>query len=235
VFESFKDWFHLHYQILKDFAAPSVALVGLVLTASVAIAGFRSFGQWKREKIEERRIDVALNALAIAYEARFRFEVIRSPVMFDGEGDYIAGSGEDASFVIRHREAQKGPYAVLKRMRDNSGFFDKVFDLEPKFMAVFGAETQAIFELLYEAKGAVEASANVLYEEGRIENDPSDTEIRERQRKLRMKVFASKGKIESEDSVGQKILEFQKQIEKLCRPIIDETFGRRGKKSKSPA
>ena len=75
---AFKDWFHLHYQPLKDFVPSIVALLGLGLTAVIAIAGFKSFGRWKREKIEERRIEVALDALAIAYEARFRFESIRS-------------------------------------------------------------------------------------------------------------------------------------------------------------
>ena len=74
---AFKDWFHFHYQLLKDFVPSIVALLGLGLTAVIAIAGFKSFGRWKREKIEERRIEVALDALAIAYEARFRFESIR--------------------------------------------------------------------------------------------------------------------------------------------------------------
>jgi hypothetical protein len=48
--EAFKDWFHLHYQLLKDFVPSIVALLGLGLTAVIAIAGFKSFGRWKREK-----------------------------------------------------------------------------------------------------------------------------------------------------------------------------------------
>jgi hypothetical protein len=94
-------------------------------------------------------------------------------------------------------------------------------------MAIFGEETQAIFQLLYDAKTTVELSASVLFDEALIEHDPSDTETRERLRKLRVDAFASKGKIEDEDRVGQKDLEFQTQVESFCRPIVGQTFGRR--------
>jgi len=37
-----------------------LTVIGLIVTTIIAIGGFRTFGRWKREKIEERRIDVAL-------------------------------------------------------------------------------------------------------------------------------------------------------------------------------
>jgi hypothetical protein len=232
---AFKDWFHLHYQLLKDFAPSIVALLGLGLTAVIAIAGFKSFGRWKREKIEERRIEVALDALAMAYEARFRFEGIRS--RFTREEEY-AGIDEqplrdNISIMITHREGQRSPYAVLKRIGNNHEFFERVSDIEPKFMAIFGAETEEIFAELYDAKRMVETAAEALYEEARVEHDPSDVDARERMRQLRVVIFASKGKVEAEDKVGQKVLDFQRKIEALCRPIVDQTFGRKEKR-KSP-
>jgi hypothetical protein len=234
MYAAFVDWFHLHYQLLKDFSGPTVAAAGLLLTAIIAAAGFRSFGRWKREKIEERRIEVALDALAIAYEARFRFEEIRSRVFREDEYEGIDEvKVREVHVQIGHREAQRSPYAVLKRMRNSAEYFEKVYNIEPKFMAIFGAETQAYFELLYEARSIVQSSAQVLFEDGRIEHDPNDAETRERLRKLRKDVFASKGKIEANDTVGQKILEFQTRIEELCRPIVDETFGRKVKAGRS--
>ena len=171
---AFKDWFHLHYQLLKDFVPSVVALIGIALTFGIAIAGFRSFGRWKREKIEERRIEVALDALAIAYEAGFRFESIRSPFFReDDDADIDAPSGDPSRFIV-HREEQRSPYVVLKRMRESHDFFKKVFDIEPNFMAIFGAETEQIFSQLYDAQKIVEASAQALYEEAGIEHDPSD-------------------------------------------------------------
>jgi hypothetical protein len=227
----FKDWFHLHYQLLKDFVPSIVALLGLGLTAVIAIAGFKSFGRWKREKIEERRIEVALDALAIAYEVRFRFEGIRSRIMREDEYADIDEPLKGNAFpMMKHREGQRSPYAVLKRMDNNREFFDRVFDIEPKFMAIFGAETEEIFAELYDAKRMVETAAEALYEEMSIEHDPSDVDAKERRRQLRIVIFASKGKVEAEDKVGQKVLDFQRRIEALCRPIVDQTFGRREKR-----
>ena len=52
-------------------------------------------------------------------------------------------------------------------------------------------------------------------------------------RQLRVVIFASKGKVEPEDKVGQKVLDFQRRIEAVSRPIVDQTFGKREKR-KSP-
>jgi hypothetical protein len=148
---------------LKDFVPSIVALLGLGLTAVIAIAGFKSFGRWKREKIEERRIEVALDALAIAYEARFRFESIRSRFTRKHEyADIDEPSKGDTFVVITHREGQRLRYAVLKRMDNNHEFFERVFDIEPRFMAIFGVETEEIFAELYDAKRTVGTAAGAL-------------------------------------------------------------------------
>ncbi len=68
------DW----YGVLKDFAAPTVALIGVIVTACFAFAGLKTFSRWKREKLEEKRIDVAIEALAIAFEVRLVFDAIRT-------------------------------------------------------------------------------------------------------------------------------------------------------------
>jgi hypothetical protein len=174
--------------------------------------------------------DCRAHALAIAYEVRFRFEGIRSRILREDEYADIDEPLKGNAFpMMKHREGQRSPYAVLKRMDNNREFFDRVFDIEPKFMAIFGAETEEIFAELYDAKRMVETAAEALYEEMSIEHDPSDVDAKERWRQLRIAIFASKGN-EAEDKVGQKVLDFQRRIEALCRPIVDQTFGRREKR-----
>jgi hypothetical protein len=71
-------------------AGPSYfTATGLVTTIIIAVAGFRTFGKWRREKLEEKRIEIAIEALALCYEARFIFENIRSPLSYPGEWDDI--------------------------------------------------------------------------------------------------------------------------------------------------
>jgi hypothetical protein len=42
-----------------------LTVLGLLLTLGIALASFRTFGRWKKEKLEEKRIDIAIQALAL--------------------------------------------------------------------------------------------------------------------------------------------------------------------------
>ena len=56
-----------------------LTIVGFLITLCIAFGSFRTFGRWKREQIEERKLDGALEALSIAYEAQMVFEDIQRP------------------------------------------------------------------------------------------------------------------------------------------------------------
>jgi hypothetical protein len=62
-----------------------LTIVGLIITIGIAVGGFRTFGRWKREQLEEKRIETAIDALAIVYESKFVFDNIRSEATFDYE------------------------------------------------------------------------------------------------------------------------------------------------------
>ena len=52
-------------------------IAGLLMTGGFAIAGLRTFDKWRREILEEKRIDIAFEALSIAYESK------RSSIMYE--------------------------------------------------------------------------------------------------------------------------------------------------------
>jgi hypothetical protein len=220
------DWLASHYVVLKDFAGPAVGGIGIIATTIVALAGLRTFGRWRREKLEEKRIEVAIDALAIGYESEFVFERIRSRPVRDFE--YEDMQLDDSGITIRdkRREQQGGAYAVLRRIESNDEFFDKALRVEPRFVAIFGEGSKDIFALLYKARRTVEITAEALIDEYRIELDSNDAEGRERRRKWRCNIFASPGKVEEEDDVRKMLIEFRRRLEKLCRPLIDKGYGR---------
>src|SRR5262245_61953719 len=112
-----------------------LTIIGFVITGGIAIAGFRSFAKWKREKIEEVRIDVALDALALAYEAGFIFDNIRSPMSYASEWSEMSGVDDP------DRRRAAGPFfAILKRIEHHKDYFERVWRIQPRFMAVFGKE-----------------------------------------------------------------------------------------------
>jgi len=62
-----------------------LTIVGFIITIAIAVGGFRTFGRWKKEKIEEKRIETAIEALALVYESKFIFDHIRSEMSFPYE------------------------------------------------------------------------------------------------------------------------------------------------------
>jgi|SRR5262249_4873721 len=62
-----------------------LTIIGFIITVAIAIGGFRTFDRWKRERLEEKRIDTAIEALALVYESKFIFGHIRNEMSFGHE------------------------------------------------------------------------------------------------------------------------------------------------------
>lgn len=185
-----------------------LTILGFLMTATIAIVGFKSFDKWKREKLEGKRIDIALEALAIAYEAIFIFEGIRSPISYDIEWAEMTGVDNDK------RQAVGPYYAILKRIEHNKAYFERIWILQPRFMAVFGKDTSAIFNKLHHARRSIRVSAEMLIG-AIIDNEPIKDEKVLRQ--LRANIREGDKKY---DKVGLNINEFIEEIEKHCLPMV---------------
>jgi hypothetical protein len=217
--------------MIKDFAAPSVALVGIIVTGTMAGLGLKSFAKFKREKIEERRIEVALDALTLAYETKFVFETIRARAILSREYEDAADENLSGDIRVSIRTGQRGAYAVMKRVEANEEFFERILKIEPRFMAVFGAETENIFTSLYSARAQLANAAEQLFDIGRVEDD-DDERTREERRGLRELIFRGPAEKKEKDKIGDLVDGFRIRIETICRPIVDQQYGKA--KSTSP-
>jgi hypothetical protein len=74
-----------------------------VVGLGMATLGLRTFGKWQREKIEERRIDLTLEALSLAYGSKAIFGHIRSRVM----GEYEPQHFRLVSYKCSRRSSRK--------------------------------------------------------------------------------------------------------------------------------
>jgi hypothetical protein len=194
----------------------------LLITLGIAAGGFRTFSRWKREKIEERRIEVAVEMLSIAYESRYVFGTIRSPATFPYETeDMPVIEGESES-----QRSRRGPfYATLKLIEHSKDFFERAWKLQPRCAAVFGRDTDEIFLLMHRARREIEASAQMLlWDSEGVDRDTLE--------EWRRDVWDLGDRQRSNDQVGQKLIEFTQRTETLCRPIVDRGFreARRGAK-----
>lgn len=93
--------------------AQLLTIIGFIITICIAFGGFRTFRRWKREKLEEKKIEIAFEALAFAYEARYVMDSVRGPIMFEAEWNEmpkIEGESEE------DRKRRVPAHVIWKRM-----------------------------------------------------------------------------------------------------------------------
>jgi hypothetical protein len=72
-----------------------LTIIGMLITVGIAFGGYRTFNRWKREQLESRRIEIAFDALTLAYETKSIFGHVRSPIAQGFEwSDMPVRSGE---------------------------------------------------------------------------------------------------------------------------------------------
>lgn len=192
-----------------------LTILGFAITIAIAVGGFRTFARWKREKLEEKRIDVAIDALALTYESKFIFDNIRSPMSFPYESKDMPewpGDTEDK------RNQRSEFYAILKRIEAHKDFFERAWKMQVKCTAIFGLQAEEVFLLMQRARRSIEVSAGMLYRDPEYKTEGT----RKTWEGFRADVWAGYGKaLDRGDEVGKKLADFVAGMESLCRPIID--------------
>ncbi|WP_161850250.1 hypothetical protein [Bradyrhizobium sp. CCBAU 051011] len=194
-----------------------LTIIGFCITVTIALGSFRTFGRWKREKIEEKRLDVALEALSVAYEAQMVFEDIQRPYI----GQYEWQSMPDQGMDKEEKERRQPIYAVINRLDRHVSYFERVLSLQPKFMAVFGSETKNTFTKLYRARNGIQAAVEALmFMDHPIRPDEEGTVAQ-----MRSDIWNTKGPAAIEPERTKKlVLEFQSDIERICGPLVNREF-----------
>lgn len=197
-----------------------LTIIGFVITISIAIGGFRTFGRWKRERIEERRMDIAFDVLSIAHESKFVFSRIRDPHGFEGEWRNMPiKEGESR----QDRDKRGASYATLVRLNAHADYFERASRLQPKAIAVFGGAAETAFSKLEKAHTLVRDAASQLTWELPVKPDkPSEQDFEMRMR-LRGDLWAA---FQTPDRVEWELTTFRSEVERIFRPVIEHRFRR---------
>jgi hypothetical protein len=197
----------------------ALTIIGFLITISIALGSFRTFNRWKRERIEEKKLDIALEALSIAYEAQMIFEDIQRPFISAHES---ADMPIDQDVPEKEINRQRTLYAIINRLQRHTGFFERVLALQPKFMAVFGREADAVFMKLHRARNGIQAAIEVLMF---MESPgPEDAELIAQ---MRSDIWNTKGPNVKEPEKTKKLTaEFRDDIERICAPLVNRKLSK---------
>lgn len=192
-----------------------LTIVGFVITIGIAIGGFRTFRRWKRERVEERRIDIAFDALSLAKESKFIFGKIRDPNGFEGEWKTMPIREGESQI---DRSMRGGTYAILMRLNKHADYFERVSRLQPKAIAAFGARAEAAFERLSKAHSLVHGAAFQLTWWLPVHPEKPTQDDFEMRMQLRGDLWAG---FRTPDRVEVELSAFRSEMEAIFQPVIE--------------
>jgi hypothetical protein len=202
---------------MADPWAFGLGVAGLVLTGVLGFFGLRTLDRWRREKIEEKKVDLAMDALSLAYEAKGVFESIRARMVSSSEwADMEEMPGEDE----RERSRRGSYYAIMRRIQFHRGFFERAWAMQPRCMALFGAEAEEAFAQLQKARHYIELACEMLTAHVK---QPKDDEPLWFQ--LHADIWGPQStNAKDPHRVDRMLDEFRTGIERLCRPTLNSKW-----------
>jgi hypothetical protein len=193
-------------------------LSGLIISVIVSIAGLRTFGKWKREKVEEKKLEIAFEALSLAYESQMVFEDIRRRFVREYEWAEMPTAG----LSKEQQERRHSLYAIINRFSRHLGFFDRVLVLQPKIMAVFGKKSEESFQKLHRARNHIQAACDVLME---VADPLPGKDERELNLQMRSDIWdINSSGVKEPNRVTKLLDEFRAHIERICAPVVNREF-----------
>ncbi|HHT9122473.1 MAG TPA: hypothetical protein ACFYEF_06350 [Candidatus Wunengus sp. YC63] len=191
--------------------------LSIIVASCTAIYGI---GSWRREYIGKKQTELAEEVLCLFYEARDAVQHIRNPFSHGNEG---SSRKADENETPEQKEACDRAYVLFERFNTHIELFNKMHSIRYRFMAQFGGDTGKPFDDFRRILNTIQASSQALaiewaknYRHFRTEKQETDHDnfIKEQEN-----IFWEG--LPEEDTIKPKVAKCIDDIEKICRPIID--------------
>ncbi|MCK1570334.1 hypothetical protein [Bradyrhizobium sp. 174] len=178
----------------------------------------RTFDKWRREKIHERKLEVAFEALTLAYESSMVFDDIRRSMIREYEWADMPTEGMSKEQIERSRS----PYALISRFSRHSEFFDRVLKVQPRLMAVFGPATEVTVNKLHQARHLIQMACEMLIE---IPDPRPGTGEWDLILQARSDIWGvNSSGVKEPERVTKLLREFRAEIEAKCGPLVNQEY-----------
>jgi hypothetical protein len=198
--------------------APYVDLIesiAVIIATVVAIIGVNS---WRDEAKWKRKYDLAEDVLTLFYTAQHKIRIIRSVMIYAGEGSSRTKELEETD---EEKKIKDKAYIIVERYQKHRDAFDKLEAIKFRFFAVFGKENGVPFESLTKLINRLDFAAQEMQA---IELGEWGIEDRIQKRKESLKrqniVFNTK---REEDEIEMEMDKIIKLIESICEQIVNKT------------
>lgn len=185
----------------------STALTIAAITATItAIIGLST---WRKQLVGRRQIELAEEALTLAYELQGIIEWARYPGSFRNEAEDRPGRDEETDVV---RSSNDAYYVSISRFSQHEETFAKMRALRMRFRAYFGDRGQDALMEFALVRNRIGSSVRMLISKD-LDRVRSDL-VREWEETI------WEGYADGDDKIKLRVDNAVGKIEDLCRPIL---------------
>ena len=179
-------------------------------------------GAWKREFIGKRKIELAEETLAVFFEIKDAITFIRNPWSSGTEGSTRKRAPHETE--AESQLLDRG-YIVFERYESKKDIFVRFNTLKYKFMAVFGTETEIIFQDTNKTLNSIFSSANMLamhywQRQGRVKMEPDEFQKHLDEMHKHEGIFWDR--YNENDEIRNQLTTTQQALEKVTMPCFEE-------------
>jgi hypothetical protein len=191
--------------------------ISIIVASGTAAYGI---GSWRREYIGKKRAELAEEVLCLFYEAKDAVQHIRNPFSYTSEG---SSRKVDEKETPEQKEAYDKAYVLFERFNTHIELFNKMHSVRYRFMAQFGVDAGKPFIDFKTILNTMQASAHSLALEWAKRYHHFRTEQQEASHydfiKKQENIFWEG--LPEDDIIKPKVEQCINDIERICRPIID--------------
>lgn len=189
-------------------------IIQTIAVIAVALPAFRGLSTWRVQLIGRRKIELAEEALTLAYELQGVIEWARHPAIFGGEGADREGRENEP-------EGQQGAndaiYSRITRLAEHEALFSRLRTVRMSFRAYFGQQAQDALSSFAITRNNITSSVGMLIRLGR------EKQLGDDMRKKLENVVWDMSTEDEPDEIRKKIKDAVADIESVCSPILIKT------------
>jgi hypothetical protein len=202
---------------LKDFLN-LIQAFSVTIASIVAVYGISS---WRRETKWKRKYELAEEVLSCFYDVSERFDIIRNPVGYVGEGrtrkrneNELPGESEilDSAYVVMERfEKEKVPFIKLK-------------SLKYRFMVLYGKEAGEPFDEIMRLKSKLFFASHILghkYWKYQGKRNFTEEQFQKHLENMHKQEAIFWSNIEEKDDFKEAVNKVISKLESICKNIIE--------------
>jgi hypothetical protein len=196
-----------------------------------AIIGMFAVRNWREERIDARKFELAEEYLSIAYQAIDVFDYIRGPMGFVGEG--ASRKPQNENETEEEKQQRDSDYVPIERINSQRDFFDRVVKLRPSIKAVFGEEASGPLEIIIKQRNRIIFEARRLsWANSRFRfKDQSDFDKHhekiDRSQSILWKDYIKAIDDKAVDPVDDDLEKMKRDALRIAGPLMDARFKKR--------